>query len=72
MGFFPLHFTGTMGNTMSVPEEAEEDNMCTVKSYQVSKNCPFSPSLVIAYCKFLNPMMCLVQRTVLFAISGSI
>ncbi|XP_029865730.1 breast carcinoma-amplified sequence 1 isoform X3 [Aquila chrysaetos chrysaetos] len=30
----------TMGNTMSVPEEAEEDNMCTVKSYQALSESP--------------------------------
>ncbi|KAF1625619.1 Breast carcinoma-amplified sequence 1, partial [Eudyptes filholi] len=29
-----------MGNTMSVPEEAEEDNMCTVKSYQALSESP--------------------------------
>ncbi|KAM6248744.1 LOW QUALITY PROTEIN: breast carcinoma-amplified sequence 1 [Porphyrio hochstetteri] len=31
---------GTMGNTMSVPEAAEEDNMCTVKSYQALSESP--------------------------------
>ncbi|XP_076208058.1 breast carcinoma-amplified sequence 1 isoform X3 [Aptenodytes patagonicus] len=29
-----------MGNTMSVPEEAEEDNTCTVKSYQALSESP--------------------------------
>ncbi|NXS71188.1 BCAS1 protein, partial [Pandion haliaetus] len=29
-----------MGNTMSVPEEAEEDNMCMVKSYQALPESP--------------------------------
>ncbi|NWZ48058.1 BCAS1 protein, partial [Haliaeetus albicilla] len=29
-----------MGNTMSVPEEAEEDNLCTVKSYQALSESP--------------------------------
>ncbi|NXQ94359.1 BCAS1 protein, partial [Sagittarius serpentarius] len=29
-----------MGNTMSVPEEAEEDNTCTVKSYQALSDSP--------------------------------
>ncbi|XP_052643164.1 breast carcinoma-amplified sequence 1 isoform X2 [Harpia harpyja] len=33
---------GTMGNTMSVPEEAEEDDMCTVKSYQALSESPDS------------------------------
>ncbi|KAM6319521.1 LOW QUALITY PROTEIN: breast carcinoma-amplified sequence 1 [Podargus strigoides] len=31
---------GTMGNTMSIPEEAEEDNACTVKSYQALSESP--------------------------------
>lgn len=53
-GFF-LHLAGTMGNTMSVPEEAEEDNTCTVKSYQVRKSCPLSYSLVTVYCNFQIP-----------------
>ncbi|XP_061865007.1 breast carcinoma-amplified sequence 1 isoform X3 [Colius striatus] len=29
-----------MGNTMSIPEEAEEDNTCTVKSYQALSESP--------------------------------
>ncbi|KAF1476521.1 Breast carcinoma-amplified sequence 1, partial [Eudyptula minor novaehollandiae] len=29
-----------MGNTMSVPEDAEEDNTCTVKSYQALSESP--------------------------------
>ncbi|XP_017670680.1 PREDICTED: breast carcinoma-amplified sequence 1 [Lepidothrix coronata] len=29
-----------MGNTLSVPEEAEEDNTCTVKSYQALSESP--------------------------------
>ncbi|XP_009868828.1 PREDICTED: breast carcinoma-amplified sequence 1, partial [Apaloderma vittatum] len=29
-----------MGNTLSVPEEAEEDNTCTVKSYQALSDSP--------------------------------
>ncbi|NXW59548.1 BCAS1 protein, partial [Eurystomus gularis] len=29
-----------MGNTMSIPEEAEEDNACTVKSYQALSESP--------------------------------
>ncbi|NWI89548.1 BCAS1 protein, partial [Pitta sordida] len=29
-----------MGNTLSVPEEAEEDNSCTVKSYQALPDSP--------------------------------
>ncbi|XP_028941272.1 breast carcinoma-amplified sequence 1 [Antrostomus carolinensis] len=29
-----------MGNTMSIPEEAEEDNTCTIKSYQVLSESP--------------------------------
>ncbi|NXA03366.1 BCAS1 protein, partial [Sapayoa aenigma] len=29
-----------MGNTLSVPEEAEEDNSCTVKSYQALSDSP--------------------------------
>nr|XP_021139426.1 breast carcinoma-amplified sequence 1 isoform X4 [Columba livia] len=37
---FSLHLTGTMGNTMSAPEEAEEDNTCTVKSYQALSESP--------------------------------
>ncbi|OPJ82703.1 breast carcinoma-amplified sequence 1 isoform B [Patagioenas fasciata monilis] len=36
----PNTSTGTMGNTMSVPEEAEEDNTCTVKSYQALSESP--------------------------------
>lgn len=35
-----------MGNTPSVPEEAEDDNTCTVKSYQVSN--PLPPPLAAA------------------------
>lgn len=31
---------GAMGNTISVPEEAEEDNTCTVKSYQALSESP--------------------------------
>ncbi|XP_008944016.1 PREDICTED: breast carcinoma-amplified sequence 1, partial [Merops nubicus] len=31
-----------MGNTMSTPEEGEEDNACTVKSYQALSECPDS------------------------------
>ncbi|XP_054701531.1 breast carcinoma-amplified sequence 1 isoform X8 [Grus americana] len=33
---------GAMGNTMSVPEEAEDDNACTVKSYQALSESPDS------------------------------
>ncbi|KAM6120714.1 LOW QUALITY PROTEIN: breast carcinoma-amplified sequence 1 [Phoenicopterus ruber ruber] len=31
---------GAMGNTLSVPEEGEEDNTCTVKSYQAPSESP--------------------------------
>lgn len=46
-GFSLLQLPAAMGNTPGVPEGAEDDNTCTVKSYQVSSPTPLAAASAI-------------------------